>query len=344
MVDNPLGLYIGEDVLRLADVGVMGNKLSLATVASSLDTPLFYEIDTEKTFSDEASLIEKMVKANKIKKKNVNIVISDGSSFSQIISMPLLKEKELLSAIKYQADQFIPMPLDQASLDLEVIYEDVKNKSLLVLIVASPSSLVSRVENLIEAAGLIPDTIENELSAVGRLLSLIYKPEAQSASTASLFVNFGFATTSYYLYHHGYNLIVNTHSFKFGFNIFLREIEVNSKLARGRCREALATIGLGKDGSLNIEEILTPAIRELAAETEKFIVAAKEKFNLNSISNVFFFNYASDVRQMSEKMTQSLSLPTSLFDLTPYIVKNPQLPVKPQDLSAHISAIGACIR
>src|SRR3989338_1652765 len=103
----------------------------------------------------------------RVEKKRLNIVIPDGFTYSQIIKMPRLKEKELLSAIRYQADQFIPMPIDETSLDLEILYEDKVSNNSLVLIIAAPQKLIDRVQNLSEQEGLYPEAIENELSATG---------------------------------------------------------------------------------------------------------------------------------------------------------------------------------
>lgn len=343
MADNPLGVNIGENSIKVADASFTNNQIVLNSLGSIQDAPLFFEIDTEKTLTDEVALLEKLVNVTKLKKKSANIVIPDSSSYSQILTMPVLKEKELLSAIKYQADQFIPMPLDQAALDVEVLFEDQKNKKLIVLIVASASSLITKLEKLAELSGLVPESIENELSATARLLSLIYKPKLPPTS-ATLFVNFGFSSTSFYLFHNGLNLVLDNHTFRIGLNLFTREIEVNTKLDTVKSREALKTIGLGRDGSVNFEDILKPATSELAAEAEKYIIAAKEKFNLSGISQIYLLNMASSLRHLDQKLSQYLTLPVTIMDLSQYFLKNPTYSANAPELLGYVSAISACLR
>ena len=86
--------------------------------------------------------------------------------------MPKLKEKELIAAIRYQADEFIPMAIDETNLDLEVLKEDDKTNKMLIFIVASPKKLVEKIQKTVEMADFVPTTLENELSAVARLTSL----------------------------------------------------------------------------------------------------------------------------------------------------------------------------
>lgn len=343
MVDNPVGLYLGENTLRIVESGLLGGQANITSIGVQRDAPYFYEIDTQKIVEDEAKIIEKLGSNLKIKKKNINVIIPDAVSFSQIIPMPQLKEKELLSAIKYQADQFIPLPIEEAALDLEVIFDDKVNKKLLVLMVAAPQKMMARVEKVVEASGFIPDSIENELSATGRFLSTFYKPRTPP-DVGTLFINLGFSSTSFYFFHHQYQLILENHNFKLGLNLFLKEIQVNTRLDEQKSREALRSIGFAPKGSVELSSILKPVTQELVAETEKFMLAVKEKYKLAKIGQIYLLNFASDIHFLSEVLTQSLSIPTQLFNLAPYTVKNAQIGPYAADLSAFVSTIGGTMQ
>lgn len=343
MSDSQICLAIGENTIRLADASLTNGKVSLVASGEILDTPSFYEIDTEKTIEETAKIIERLGVSLKVKKKNVNVVIPDGVSFSQIVQMPRLKEKELLSAIKYQADQFIPMPLEEAALDLEIIYEDTKNKKLLVLIVAAPLKLIERIEKLVEGAGFIPESVENEISAIGRLLSQIFKPQS-TPNEATLFINFGFTNSSIYFFHHGFGLIVDNHNFKLGYNLYLKELQVNSRLDLVKAKEALSSTGLGTDGSLNLQDLLKPVTTEFTSEIERYAVAVKDKYNIDKISKIFLFNYAAKIMSLNQKVEQNVMITTQVLDINPYIIKSNSANIMTQDVSALISVIGGSLR
>src|SRR3989338_1756953 len=190
MADELISLDLAENVLRIAKAKNEGGKIRVEVLFQQTGMPAFYESDTKKVSDETLTIINRSLDNLRLHKKRVNIVIPDGFTYSQIIKMPRLKEKELLSAIRYQADQFIPMPIDETSLDLEILNENTNENNLLVLIVASAQKLVSKVQKLVEASGLETESVENELSASGRFLSKFYIPVTKVGG--SIFVNIGY--------------------------------------------------------------------------------------------------------------------------------------------------------
>ena len=200
MIDDLVSLNLQENVLRIAKAKNADGKLEIEVLAYQPDIQSFFESDTKKVFDDVANQLKKMIDNLKLRQKKANIVIPDGVTYSQIIYMPRLKEKELLSAIKYQADQFIPMPIEDTSLDLEILYEDKTSNKLLVLIVAAPQNLIKRVQGLAQKVGFYPESVENELSATARFLTNFYLPPSSAGGT--IFINLGYSNTSFYFFDH----------------------------------------------------------------------------------------------------------------------------------------------
>jgi len=339
-MSDSLVLNLGENFVRLADVNADPKGLELLSLIYQDNTGSFIIEETEKGMEEKAKLIEKLTISLKSKKKNTRIVIPDGLTFSQIVEMPKLREKELLSAIKYQADQFIPMPLDETVIDLEILNEDKLNKKLLVLIVAAPQKLISTISDLVSMAGLYPESIENELSAVGRLLSF-YSGLSNLKST--VFLNFGFSTSSLYYYNHELKLITDIHNFKLGLELFLKEIQINTNLDILKSRDAIQKIGLNKDASLDLESILKPSTEELIKEIETFLFTIKDKYHLSKIEQIFLFNQASLINYLSQKITSHFGIPVSLYNMTNFIKQNQITQGLNNSLSPFISLSGAAI-
>jgi len=140
MADLFFCLDIGENLIKVVDAKSAPNRLEVQSMGFAEGELNFFSSDVEKTNESQTSKIEKLISSLKISKKNVAIVIPDSVTYSQILEMPKLNEKELISAIKYQADQFIPMPIDETNIDLEILSENEKESKLLVLMVAAPKS------------------------------------------------------------------------------------------------------------------------------------------------------------------------------------------------------------
>ena len=334
-------LHLSDERIRAVDGNLEGSQVVLSSFIMQENIGSFFKDDSISNLKNIAANIEKIVVGLQTKVKNVNIVIPDTYSFSQILSMPKLKEKELLSAIKYQADQFIPMPIEETAIDLEILYEDQVNKQLMVLIVAAPLTLVTKIENVIESAGLIPEIIENELSATSRVITLLNKPSDMPGGI--IYVNFGFTSTSLYYFDHKSGHVIESHTFSLGYELFLKEIQVNMNLDSAKAHDTLKNFGGSKVSSVDIQPVIGPVLRDLVKEIEKFILSIKEKHKVQTVTNLYLFNYANNIPFLNSHLSSLLSVPSSFFDITPLIKKTAAVSNAQPDLSSFITAIGGCI-
>ncbi len=342
MADDFFTLEIGDSYLRLSDVQMINGQFNITSLGSVEKPTLFFTTQNEKSLNDTAAEIEKLVQNLKITKKTVNIIIPDAYTYSQILTMPYLKEKELLSAIKYQADQFIPLPIDETTIDLDVISEDKAKNSLLILIVAASNSLIDRVGSLVEKAGLIPQNIENQASSACRIINFVNKNKPTKQAT--IFVNIDYYSTTLYFYNPQLNLITNIYNFKIGLNLFSKEIQVNYNFDLAKADQTLKTIGLALGGSMNLTDILQPALNEFVSELEKFIISLKEKENIPKVDQIVTFNLANKFNQFEKGLQTRLGINTVQFDLSNLVTKNNNTLVFDQARSSFISVLGEALK
>ncbi len=337
-----ISIDLGERLIRIAKAKNEGGKIRVDLLMQELDTPQFFDLDTEKMNDDETKILKKLVDSTKIAKKSVNVVIPDGFTYSQIVTMPKLKEKELLSAIRYQADQFIPMPIEETSLDLEILAENKSDNNLLVLIVAAPQKLIEKVERLVESVGLYPETVENELSATGKLLSNFYTPPSSDGGT--IFINFGYASTSLYYFDHKLKLLADSHSFQVGLALFLREAQADTNVDNLKAKNLLKNVGFSANSSIDLNQILKPSTDAVCLELQKFIASVIKRFKIPAISHIYLFNQATEILQLDSKVQSCVSVPSTVFDPSSFLKKTPILEPYLKDLSSFIAPIGGCLQ
>ncbi len=341
MADDLITLNLGENSIRLVKAENEAGKINIELLVRQSDLPSFFESDTKKTFENVVTPIKKIVNFYRLPGKRVNVVIPDGFTYSQIVYMPRLKEKELLSAIKYQADQFIPMPIEETALDLEIIYEDDQANKLLVLIVAAPQDLIERVQKLSEQVGLFPETIENELSATGRFLANFYNPQAQTGGT--VFINLGYSNTSFYFYDQKLKLLTESHNFPAGLSVFLREAQADINIDMLKAKNLLKKVGFAQDPSIDLSQILQPAIDALCTELQKYLNSLRAKNETYSVTRLFLFNLATEINQLDKKIEKYVSIPSAVFDPLPFTKRTPAAEPFIRDLSSFVPAIGGCL-
>src|SRR5579884_1008678 len=105
-----------------------------------------------------------------ITSRRVAIAIPAYRTFSRSIDLPKLNPRQLKEAIELEAEQYIPVPLEQLYLDYEVISQSADTTQLFM--VAVPRTIVDSYLELTQILGLETVLIEPTISSSGRLFSL----------------------------------------------------------------------------------------------------------------------------------------------------------------------------
>lgn len=165
-----IGLDIGSTAIRLIQLRRGGTHPALAAYGS---VPVPGNITTSDSKMDQdkvADLIRQLVHDNHIPVKNVVMGLPASKVFATVITTPKLDHAQLTKAIRYQAEQYIPMNINQVKLDHAVIDQSPDGKNLEVLLIAAPNSVVEKYVSIAEKAGLEPLALEANAVAVARAL------------------------------------------------------------------------------------------------------------------------------------------------------------------------------
>ncbi|HEY6737120.1 MAG TPA: type IV pilus assembly protein PilM [Candidatus Saccharimonadia bacterium] len=164
------GLDIGSTAIRLVQLRRGGVHPALVAYGS-LPVPANLAMSDSKIDEDKISeLIRQLLRENRVPLKNVVVGLPGSKVFATVITTPKLDHTQLAKAIRYQAEQYIPMAIDQVKLDWVVVDQSKDGKQLEVLLVAAPSSAVDKYVDILESAGLEPLALEANAVAVARSL------------------------------------------------------------------------------------------------------------------------------------------------------------------------------
>ena len=172
------GLDIGSHKIKIVQVQKSGDKYRLVALGSAPSTLKGILSDSESDLTQLATIIKKLHQETKIKTKNVVTALPQDQVFTQVITLPQLSENELTSALKWEAEQYIPIPLAEATISHQIIgriKEDAKEK-IEVLLAAAPNRLIDKTIKVVKSAGFNTVSLETEILAVAR--SLVINPEA----------------------------------------------------------------------------------------------------------------------------------------------------------------------
>lgn len=190
---NYFGLDIGSSSIKVTQSSVMGTK-AYTVEANGLAMNPAGSIDFSNpvVVSKLGPAIKQLLAESKIKEKRVVVSISESKVYSRILSMPNMTEAELASAIKWEAEQFVPIPVSEVELDFSIIEQKTTgadNQKMLVYLVAAPKKYLQSMVDFLVGIGLEPIAIESEMVAVSRALTFGTTP------VTSLIVHMGAMST-----------------------------------------------------------------------------------------------------------------------------------------------------
>ncbi len=270
-----LGIDIGTTAIKVIELSKRGDRIKLENYgeasAQTLYEKPFRTIDKNTlSFSSQEiakALIAIFEEAKIIEKKSI-FSIPDFGSFFIDFSLPPMTESELPEAIKYEARQYIPMPLSEVTLDWSIIGGEMgksrqKSTPLKILLVAVPTEIINQYQEIAFLAGIKIQAIEAE--AFGLLRSLI-----RNDKRVICIIDIGAQSTTINIIDGG--ILKKSHSFDISggelTQLVAKSLNVDFDSAERLKRET----GL-EEGGREIKKILLPLIDYIASETDNILRA-----------------------------------------------------------------------
>lgn len=175
------GLEINDFLLKIVKLSTKGKNISISSFGDfKIENGVVEQgiIKDQKALSEIIKSACSNIKGKKLNTKYVVASLPEEQSFLQVIQMPKMTEEELKTAVPFEAENYIPMPIDQVYLDFEAIntLEDSDHSD--VLVVATPKQIVDSYVSCIKSAGLVPVAFEVESESIMR--AVIKNKKSQS--------------------------------------------------------------------------------------------------------------------------------------------------------------------
>jgi type IV pilus assembly protein PilM len=274
MKNNVFGLDIGITTMRVSWLET--DKKNIKYLSSLSTATPSKGITSESSFDHQemAAAINKLVIDAKISTNSVSVALPESRVYTKVIDMPNLSEKELSSAIYWEAEQYIPAPLDTMTLDWSILRKpksgDAAGK-MQVLLVAAPVQIIKRYQTIIELAGLSIVGIETEI------LSVIRSVVADEHFPTSLIMHIGALSTSLSIVQNG--SIVFTYIIPLGGIALTRVIASDFGFALPQAEEYKKIYGLmDRDFGGKISSAIQPILSSMASEVKKAINFYNDKY------------------------------------------------------------------
>lgn len=201
----PIGLDIGTNLFRAVQLGSGSDKPILQN-HGSIKVPVGAVVEGEIVDIEAAAYaLTHLWKSTGLSgSKDVIIGVASQRVVVRLVTLPYMDQAELSGAIQFQAQDFIPIPVEDAIIDAQIIREilgENEERMMEVLLVAAQRDMISNTVAAVEQAGLRPQVID--LSAFAIVRSLLPEggfslPEAdeEEAGSAVALINISAGLTN----------------------------------------------------------------------------------------------------------------------------------------------------
>lgn len=284
---NRVGVSLQNNVFYLlqADVSDVINIKDLRSY--ELKVPNFFanlSLDEEKALSTTAENIRKDLAIAKIVENEANIILPDEHCSMQIIKLPLVSEKEIISAIELQSEEFVPYPISKASFDYQILTTDKQNNLMYLLLIVTLKELVDKVSDYILSLGLYPTGIESESTTLFRLIMSKYVTINENIA---MLVNINQQSTQISILNLAQQQLITTNSINIGSQFFYKALQNNLNIPQISAIEMFGTL---KPDQAYYQKIILPVFNEFAKEVLKILMAAMEKLGTLP-KNIYLYSH-----------------------------------------------------
>ena len=261
----------------LVGVDISGSAIKLVELTGSDENPEVVAFAVEPL--PEGAIVDRQVNdadilANALRRtlqragtrtQRAALAVPGASVISKVIPMPAtLSESDMEEQIQVEADQYIPYPISEVSLDFEVIGPSATDPDAVdVLLAACRREHVEALTQVLELAGIEPAVIDAEPFALENACDYLRRQMAADAHTVAV-VDIGNSTTHVNVLHDGDSVFSREHTI--GGRVLTEEIARAYGMEPGEAAQKKKENDLPDDYR---DTILLPFFDEIAQQIDR---------------------------------------------------------------------------
>lgn len=268
---NRVGIDIGLSSIKLAVLSKNQNEVRLLSLGHIPSPSPGIISESDLDLEAVSASIRKLYQEIDPPTRDVAVALPESKIFTRVIyDLPYLNDDELAQAIRYAAEEFVPMPMKDVNLYYQVIFRSPKkepNSRTVVFVVASPKTLIDKYLKVLQQANLRVVAVETEVIATARSLVTF-----NSYSPTTLIIQLGASNTDYAVISEG--LILLTRSIATGGNALTRLIAQNFNFEAVQAEEYKKVYGILEDQlEGKLFRTLKPITEVIVTEAKRVILA-----------------------------------------------------------------------
>lgn len=292
--------------------------------------------DYEKLAQAAVSLFESGI-IGSIDTRRVAATIPASKAYSRVISLPAkLSHKEQEEAVRLEANQYIPIPLEELYLDYSVVQKGPENNE--VLVVAAPKKIVDSYMKLFDILGLEVCALETTISAASRIITRVEK----SDEIPTILIDLGSLSVDLTVFDK--NLVVNG-TIPGGGDDFSGRIAEKLGIDKAEANAIKTKYGLGvSKNQTEVREALKPQLDSLIKEIRRVVRYYEDRTEGNStIGQIITMGGGANMPGLVDYLTDNLRIPTRMCDFWTVFDLDKLQPPAEAERSLYVTVGGAAL-
>jgi type IV pilus assembly protein PilM len=301
-----LGVDISTTSVKILQLSPNGNKYK---VDNYIIRPLPANSVVEKNISDIGAVGECIAQAVSILKpslKDAAVAVAGSAVITKTIEMnAALSDAEMENQIVVEADQYIPYPLDEVSIDFERQKLSERSPDMVeVLLAACRRENVDARVTALEIGGLTAKVVDIEAYAIERAFTLLAEQIGSEDEQTVAIIDIGSMMTTLNVILAGKTIY--TREQMFGGNQLSEEVQRRFGLSAAEAENAMKRGGLPEEYELEILAPFKEAVTQQISQTLQFFFSSS---HYNEVDHVLLAGGVAAIDGLADLVEESLSTP-----------------------------------
>lgn len=339
--DKPLfGLDIGFNTIKVMQISgsTKGSNVTGYGVVN-FDSNAIKDgviVDYETLAKAALELFEKNI-IGTITTHRVAATIPASRAYSRVMTVPTkLSKKELDDAVRFEAEQYIPIPIDDLYIDYISAGTIGENRE--VLVVAVPKKIVDSYMNFLALLGLDVCALETTISAASRIISVA----ENSNDIPTILIDLGSLSVDLTVFDK--NLVVNG-TIPGGGDDFSNRIAEKLGIDKTEANAMKTKYGMGVSKKQpEVREALKPQLESLIKEIRRVVRYYEERTEGKStIGQIITMGGGANMPGLVDYLTDNLRIPTRMCNFWGEFELHKLQPPHEAERTLYVTAAGAAI-
>jgi type IV pilus assembly protein PilM len=306
-----IGLDIGASSIRLVQLSAHGSSYRIEHFAIE---PLPQGVIVEKSVQDVVAIsdaIKSAIRKSGSNSKYCAVAVSGSAVFTKTISLPSnLAQADIESQVQIEANQYIPYPLDEISLDFEVLGPSARNADMVdILLAASKNENVESRQDALESLGLKAQVVDVESFAIANAFELIRERDGIRSTEAVGLFDIGYDLSTLMVLRNGRVLYTRDHPF--GAHQLLEEIMRRYDMTP----EQAGFFKRGESGPEDFEDaVLEPFMLNVVHQISRALQFYSSSSEFSNIRTLYLAGDMAMLKGLTDVVEQELGIKTNIAD------------------------------